>query len=126
MHKLALLGLMLATTQGCVLGTRPTPRHVAMAIDGALVVGGIAMVATADRSSPELAQSVFDGTANSLQNGVGAAALVAGLAGLVVNVALAPGEPAPAVRPVSPASASTVRVAPGAGLSLSALTIDPQ
>ncbi len=124
MHKVALLGMMLAA-QGCVLGTRPTVRHVAMGIDGALAAGGIVLAATANKSSPELGQSVFDSTANSVQTDLGVAMLIAGLAGLVVNVALTPTEPTSVVRTVSPGSAPTVRVVPSAGLSLSALTIDP-
>jgi len=123
MYKLALLGMLVATTQGCVLGARPAPRHVAMAIDGTLVAGAIAIMATANHSSPELAQGIFDSAANSIQTDVGAAVLIAGLVGLVINLGLAPDEPVSAVRPLSPAP--TVRVAPSAGLSLSALTIDP-
>lgn len=96
MHKLALAAMLLATTQGCVLGRSPTARHVAMAVDGALAAGGIALLATANRSSSELAPEVADGIFNSAQTGVGIVALVSGLVGLVVNVALAPDKPAPA------------------------------
>jgi hypothetical protein len=103
MYKVALLGMLLATTQGCVLGTNPTARHVAMAVDGAFVVGGIAVTTTANRSSPELGNQVFDSTTNSLQTDVGAVMLVAGLVGLVINAALQQ-KPTMAV-PASPGAA---------------------
>jgi drug/metabolite transporter (DMT)-like permease len=117
--------MLLVTTQGCVLGSRPTARHAAMAIDGAMVVGGIVIAATANRSSQEFVQGVVDDVGNTLQKDVGVGVLLAGLVGLAINAAVTPKEPAPAVRHLPPASGPTVSVAPSAGLSLSALTLAP-
>src|SRR5450755_2713224 len=90
MSRWILLGTLFATMPGCVLGRSPTARHVAMAVDGALVVGGVTMAATADKSSPNFGMDVFDSVSNSIQTDLGAATIVAGLVGLVINLALAP------------------------------------
>lgn len=109
-------------TQGCYLGRSPTVRHVAMGIDGALVVGGVATMATADKSSPDLAQSVFDGVANTVQTDVGTVALIAGIVGLLINLAVTPDDHKPeAQQPRGPAA---VHVVAWSGLSLSRLTLD--
>lgn len=94
-----------------------------MAIDGATMAGGIALAATANHSSSDFVGGVVAGVANSLQSDLGAALIVTGLVCLVVNLALAPTELPPAIRLES--SRPTVRVVPGHGLALSALTIDP-
>jgi len=103
MHKVALLGMLLAIPQGCVLGPNPTARHVAMAVDGAMVVGGITLSATANRSSPEFATGVADSVANSILTDVGAAMLIAGLVGLVVNLGIKPRHTPATSLQVSPA-----------------------
>jgi hypothetical protein len=123
MHKLVVVGLLLVTTQGCVLGRSPVARHTAMVADGALVAGGIALAATANQSSPDFATGVVDGVANSLQKDLGAVALVAGIAGLVINLALAPETPAP--DSVGPHPVAALHVAPSANLSLGAVTLEP-
>ena len=123
MHKLVAVALLLATTQACVLGRSPVARHTAMAVDGVLVAGGIALAATANRSSPEFVGGVADGVANSLQQDLGAVTILAGLAGLVINLALAPDQPAPETPAPHPAAA--LHVAPSATLSLNALTVEP-
>lgn len=90
MIKLAFAALLMFAIPACVLGRGPTARHAAMIVDGALVAGGIALVATADHSSSDFVGEVVAQTGNSLQKEAGAIVLLAGLAGLVVNLALEP------------------------------------
>ena len=122
MRKLAVL-TMLVATQACVLGRGPTARHTAMAIDGVLAAGGIALAVTADHSSETFVGGIADGVANSLQKDAGAIALMAGLAGLVINLALAPSPPQPDTVLHQPAVA--LSVAPSSKLSLAAVTLEP-
>ena len=116
---------VLLLAQGCYLGHNPTVRHVAMGVDGALVIGGVATMATADRSSPEFAQSIFDGVANTLQTDLGTVALVAGIVGLLVNLAVTPDDHKPeALQALHASVPAAVHVSARSGLSLSGLTLD--
>ena len=91
---------MLLLAQGCYLGRGKTVRHVAMAIDGAFVVGGIAIAATPD---PEGCLCLVTSAE------VGAVPLIVGLAGLLINVLMTPDEPA--AKPVPPLEGSPDSVA---------------
>jgi hypothetical protein len=94
-----------------------------MGINGAFVVGGVATMATANKSSTEFGQSVFDSVANSVQTDVGAVALAAGIVGLLVNLAMTPDDHEPEAQQPR-GSAPAVHVAAQSGLSLSGLTLD--
>jgi len=97
-------------SQGCYLGPSPTQRHVAMVMNGVLAVGGIALTAVPD-SAPQDCNCLLPNLGADLAHAIGPVPLVAGLIGLVINVAAAPAEAAPTpIPPPRPAEVEIVEL----------------
>ncbi|MDB4954089.1 MAG: hypothetical protein JWO36_1658 [Myxococcales bacterium] len=111
----SLLAVMLVS-QGCYLGRSGSGKKVAYAVNGALVVGGVAFAATP--ADTHCLVCIPYST-------IAIVPIALGLAGLVLNAAIkSPSQDAP-VTPLSSSSTSpTVRLNIGPGLSTKSITLD--